>query len=82
MYSHAALSACSCSNSRSMAPKRSHRRDLAGSGRVVVATPELGEGQLPPDPTLLARVDPAPFFESFFFFNDIAFPQISACGYL
>lgn len=65
-YLRAALSAWSCSNSRSIAPKRSHRRDLAVSGKEV---PELGEGQLPPDPAL---ADPAPFFESFFFFDDIS----------
>lgn len=65
-FLRAALSAWSCSNSRSMAPKRSHRRDLAVSGKEV---PELGEGQLPADPAL---ADPAPFFASFFFFDDIS----------
>ena len=50
-----------------MAPNSSHSRDLAASGRDVVATPEPGDGQLLPDPPLAA-----PFFESFFFFEDIS----------
>ena len=67
-----------------MAPNRSHRRDLAGSGRGAAATPELGE---PPGPEVGAA---APFFESFFFFDDILTTglyrsrtriYICACGY-
>ena len=71
-YVRAALSAWSCSNSRSIAPNSSQSRDLAGSGRDVAVTPEVGEGQLPPDPPLAA-----PFFDSFFFLDDIRFSQLT-----
>ena len=57
-----------------MAPKSSHRRDLAGSGRDVAVTPELGE---PPSPEVAAA---APFFESFFFLDDILTCTVNSYG--